>query len=156
MSRLLPPGRYGLDDVAPGDRIDIGAFEVTAEAIDAFAALTGDRFEIHMTDAAAQAHGFPSRVAHGLLVLSLLDGAKNQCPAQFEAVASLGWDWSFRGPVFAGDRLTATLTVAEKRAVSNPERGILHLDFAVTGPGGATVQDGRNVLMVYRRARQTS
>ena len=97
--RALPPGRYGFDDANPGDRIETDALSVTPALIDAFADLTGDRFEIHLSDAAAQRHGFPARVAHGLLVLSLIDGLKNQCPAQFNAVASLGWEWSFRAPV---------------------------------------------------------
>ncbi|WP_363262176.1 MaoC/PaaZ C-terminal domain-containing protein [Mesorhizobium sp.] len=46
---------------------------------------TRDRFEIHMSDEAALRHGFPASVAHGLLVLSLVDGLKNNAVARFRA-----------------------------------------------------------------------
>ncbi|MGV8987207.1 MAG: MaoC family dehydratase [Cypionkella sp.] len=148
--RILPPGTYGFDDVALSDRIETAALTVTPAMIDAFCDLTGDRFEIHLSDAAAQRHGFAARVAHGLLVLSLLDGLKNQCPAQFRAIASLGWEWSFRAPVLANDTLSASFTVNEKRPTSRPDRGILRLEVVSMNQRGAVVQRGHNLLMVYR------
>ena len=148
--RLLSPGLHPFDAVEIGDRIDTGSAIVTPEIIDAFAALTGDRFEIHLTDAGARAHGFPARVAHGLLILSLIDGLKNQSPARFHALASLGWDWSFRKPVFAGDTIRATMRLQAKRPTSNPARGVLTVEFAVTNQHGDLVQKGVNQLMAYR------
>jgi acyl dehydratase len=148
--RLLPSGYHGFDDVAPGDRIETGEITVTTAAIDAFAELTGDRFAIHMSDAAAHEMGFPSRVAHGLLVLSLIDGLKNQCPAQFRAVASLGWDMRFSRPVLAGDRVRGRLTVAEKRLISDCSRGILTLHVEALNQADEVVQSGLNRLMVDR------
>lgn len=147
---LLAPGRYGFDEVALDDRIETAALIVTSALIDAFADLTGDRFEIHMTDAAAQHHGFSARVAHGLLVLSLIDGLKNQCSAQFRAVVSLGWEWSFRAPVLCGDTVQATLTVVEKRPTSRLDRGILRLEAIAVNQRSEVVQRGHNLLMVYR------
>ncbi len=94
----LGPGRYGADDVEPGDWIDCGSVTVSAERILQFAELTGDRFEIHMSDAAARRHGFDRQVAHGLLVLSLVDGLKNQADAQFDARASKGGTGYSRRP----------------------------------------------------------
>ena len=148
--RTLPPGHHGFDALAPGDRIETGHVTVSEAMIDAFATLTGDRFEIHMTDAGAQAHGFPVRVAHGLLVLSLIDGLKYQCPAQLRALASLGWDWSFRAPVLAGDTLRAVLTVVEKRSTRRKDRGILRLEVVALNQRDEVVQRGHNLLMAYR------
>ena len=147
----LPPGLHDFDAAQIGDRIETGSVVVTATAIAAFAALTGDRFEIHLSDAGAQRHGFARQVAHGLLVLSLVDGLKNQCPAQFKALASLGWDWDFRKPVFVGDVIRAVLVVAGKRPSSNPARGVLTLGFQVLNQREEVVQKGRNRLMAYRR-----
>ena len=146
----LAAGTYGFDDVTVGDRVQTGHREVSAGAIDAFAELTGDRFAIHMDDDAAKALGFPARVAHGLLVLSLVDGLKNQAAAQFRAVASLGWDWTFARPVFIGDVISAEITVLEKKSVSRPDRGILRLGFEVRRADGEIVQRGTNLLMVQR------
>ena len=140
--RRLAPGTYGYDDLRIGDRIDTAQLIVTASLI--------DRFDIHMTDAGAARHGFGGRVAHGLLVLSLIDGLKNQAPAQFRAVASLNWDWAFRSPVLAGDSIGASLTVMEKRETKRAERGILRLEVVVVNPQGTLLQRGTNLLMVMR------
>ncbi len=142
--------RHGLrfGDVEPGDWFVTPAHTVQADDIDRFAGLTGDRFEIHMSDEAAKALGFPARVAHGLLVLSIVDGLKNQATARFSAVASLGWTWRFDAPVLVGDTVKATIAVAAKRTTRNPERGILTLDFKVTNQDDVIVQSGTNELMV--------
>lgn len=145
----MGPGRYGLAVLRVGDVIETAFTPVTVAKIDAFADMTGDRFEIHMDTAAAQNHGFPDRVAHGLLVLSLVDGLKNQAPAQFEAIASLGWDWGFAAPVIAEDEIGATITVRALRATSDGKRGIATLDFDVRNQRDETVQRGVNRLMIY-------
>ena len=138
------------EDVSIGDWFDTPARHVGAELIDAFAELTGDRFEIHMDDDAARAHGFPSRVTHGLLILSLVDGLKNQAQARFLAVASLGWNFRFERPVLAGDTITAHVSIKDKRTTSRLDRGILTLGFGVRKQTGEIVQSGENQLMVYR------
>ncbi|AZO34316.1 (R)-hydratase [Mesorhizobium sp. M2A.F.Ca.ET.037.01.1.1] len=139
------------EDVEIGDHFETPSTEVTAAIIEALAEMTGDRFEIHMSDEAAHRHGFPARVAHGLLVLSLVDGLKNNAVARFRAVASLGWSWRFSAPVLAGDIIKAEVTVAEKRATRNPARAIVRLRFVVCNQWGRTVQEGENELMIYRR-----
>lgn len=152
--RTLPAGTYGFSDIQIGDRIVTPRREVAASDIDVFAELTGDRFVIHMDDAAARSYGFPARVAHGLLVLSLIDGLKNQADAQCDAVASLGWTWSFQAPVFIGDVIHAVLTIAEKRPTKKSDRAILKVDVSVTATRGdeeRVVQSGHNLLMVWDR-----
>ena len=146
---ILPPGRYGYHDVEIGARIITATEEITEELIDRFADVSGDRFDIHMSDSAARASGFDRRVAHGLLVLSVVDGLKNQCPAQFRAIASLGWDWTFEAPVLAGDSVSAEIELTSKRLTRDPERGILGLEFTVLNQDKSVVQSGRNKLMVH-------
>lgn len=150
--RKLSPGTYAYDEVGIGDWIETDALVVEAEHIDRFAELSGDRFEIHMSDAAARKHGFPGRVAHGLLVLSLVDGLKNRAGATFKAIASLGWDWRFEKPVLVGDQILVRLEIADMRKTKSAERGILTLAFEVKNQRDETVQSGTNRLMVYRSA----
>ncbi len=144
----LASGRYGLTHLSVGDWIDAGGRTITAVMIDNFANLTGDHFAIHMDAQAAQTLGFRDRVAHGLLVLSVVDGLKNKTAAQFDAVASLGWDWTFHAPVFVNDSIQVIITVTGLRPSSNRERGIATLDFDVTNQNGDTVQQGANKLMI--------
>jgi len=148
--RKLTAQGLSYEDVAIGDWYETGTAAVTTQAIDAFAQLTGDRFEIHMSVAGAKRHGFPARVAHGLLVLSLVDGLKNQAQAGFRAIASLGWDWTFVAPVLADDEIRVRVVIENKRETRNAARGILTLRFLVTNQRGETVQSGENKLMVYR------
>lgn len=139
------------EDVEVGDHFETPSRDVTAALIDAFAEMTGDRFEIHMSEEAALRHGFPARVAHGLLVLSLIDGLKNNAVARFRAVASLGWTWRFSAPVFVGDAIKAGIAITGKRTTRNPAHAILCLSFVVRNQLGRIVQEGNNQLMVYRR-----
>ena len=148
--RLLAPGTYGFDSLSIGDCIQTGTAEISEDLIERFAALTGDTFEIHMSDAAAIRHGFSARVAHGLLVLSLVDGLKNRCAAQINGLASLGWNWTFRRPILVNDQISALMTIQEKRLTANSDRGIVKIGFEVSNQSGALVQRGENLLMVYR------
>lgn len=148
MPRLLPPGLHPLDTVGPGDHLLTDWAEVTPSAIDAFAALTGDRHEIHLTDEGAHRHGFPARVAHGLLVLSLVEGLKSGALARLDTFAALGWNCSFRAPVFAGDRIRARIEVKTMRR-AGPGKGLLTLLISVENQKAEIVQRGEARLMGY-------
>jgi acyl dehydratase len=139
------------DDVEVGFTSETGGMVITESHVVQFAGLSGDFFDLHMDDAFARSLGFPKRVAHGLLGLILVDGLKNRVPRPFAGVASLSWQWHFRAPVFIGDRISARLTVSDKRTTKRPERGILTLTIAAHNQDGAVVQDGSNLVMVRRR-----
>ena len=148
--RLLPPGLHRFDTLQPGDHFDTDTAEITAKAILAFADLTGDRFQAHMSDTGAQVHGFAGQVAHGLLVLSVIEGLKSTAPVQFDGFAALGWDWQFTLPVLAGDSIRARVTVLAKRA-AGPKSGLLTLSLQVCNQHGQCVQSGQTRVMVHRR-----
>jgi len=145
--RMLPPGLHGHSVLQIGDRIETDTARVTPEAIDHFADLSGDRFALHMDDAAARELGFPARVAHGLLVLSLIDGLKNQSPVRLDAVASLGWNIRFRSPVFAGDEVQAIFTVGSLRPARDG-RGIVVFAVEARNQRDEIVQQGTTTLMM--------
>ena len=109
--RALAPGRYAFEALQPGDRWATDGLLVTDWHLLTFAGLSGDFFAPHMDDVAAQELGFSNRIAHGLLILGLVDGLKNRAPVQLAAIASLGWTWEFRRPVHSGDRIFAVENV---------------------------------------------
>ena len=154
--RRLEQRSYSFDDLMPGDWFSTPDLVVEESHIDRFAELSGDFFAIHMSDAEAQKLGFPRRVAHGILVLALTDGLKKQSVSRLDAVASLGWTWSFNKPVFVGDTIHAVVTVIEKRQTKRPDRGIAELRFEVTNQTGETVQSGTNQLMMPRAKKAAS
>lgn len=144
---ILKPGVYGYADLEVGDCLETGWRDVTPGLIDAFASLSGDQYEIHMDAEAARARGFERRVAHGLLVLSLIDGLKNNAPARFDALASMGWDWRFKAPVLENDRITARFTISSKRLTRDGSRGLATCDAEAVNQRDEVVQSGQNMLI---------
>lgn len=147
----LSAGLYAYDDFQIGDWFETAEETITEELIDQFANLTGDRFAIHMDNTAARALGFERRVAHGLLILSLIDGLKNQTDIKMQAVASLGWEWRFSKPILARDTIKAIWTVTAKRMTRDPIRGIVTFTVDVQNQHAETVQSGTNNLMLLTR-----
>lgn len=144
---ILKPGVYGYNDLEVGDCLVTGWRHITSELIDAFADVSGDRYEIHIDTDAARAKGFARRVAHGLLVLSVIDGLKNNAPARFDALASMGWDWRFKAPVLENDRVTARFTIMSKRRTSGGKRGLVTCEAAPFNQRDEVVQAGQNTLI---------
>lgn len=149
MSRVLSPGLHQYDTLLPGDHFDTDTATITADLILAFADLTGDRFAIHQSDAGAQKHGFRAQVAHGLLVLSVVEGLKSRAPVQFNGFAALGFDWRFTRAVLANDAIQCRVTVLNKRA-AGPRSGKVLLDITVKNQRDEIVQQGQARLMVHR------
>ncbi len=145
----IDPALLRYEQVEPGLVIETGGITVAEAHIIAFAGLTGDFFDIHMDDDYARGLGYPGRVAHGLLGLALCDGLKNRAPVKFAAIVSLGWRWTFAGPILVGDRIAARITVLSKRATRNPGRGIVTMGFDLVNQKDEVVQKGENDLMVH-------
>ena len=61
-------------------------------------------------------------------------------------VASFGWNWKFKGPVLAGDRIGVAVRVIGKR-VSSKGQPLVNLGFSVTKQDGTEVQAGETTLL---------
>lgn len=153
--RELSAGEYWYEDVKSGDGFSTGSVRLTNAQIDMFAELSGDHFEVHTSDEFAKAQGFPSRIAHGLLVLSLVDGLKNNSPVKLMAAASLGWDWKFKAAVVADDEISARVRVVAKR-ISSKGQGLVTLALTATKRGGQIVQEGETTLILRHRPKVTA
>lgn len=147
----MNPGLNWYEDCAVGDAFTTGGIVVSEALIQGFAGISGDFFDLHVDDEFARNLGFKARVAHGILGLALTDGLKNRADHRFRAIASLGWNWKFTGPILVGDRIQAEVTVQGKRESKRADRGILTLAFKVKNQRGEPVQEGTNELMVSRR-----
>lgn len=150
-TRKLTPGEYWYEDVEPGDHYATGSIVVTESHIVAFAGLSGDFFDVHMDDEFARQQGFPGRIAHGLLGLAMADGLKNRSAVRIMAIAALGWNWAFKAPILAGDRIQVAVSVLEKRLTSQGDRGIVTLRFVVTKQDDIVVQQGETFLLTRLR-----
>jgi 3-hydroxybutyryl-CoA dehydratase len=147
----LQSGKCYFEDLQVGYYFQTGRIVVTETHIVNFAGISGDFFDVHMDDEFARAQGFPARIAHGLLGLSLVDGLKNRADVKLQAVASLGWkSWNFTAPIVMGDSITARISVETTKLTSKGDRGVVELRFDVTNQDDVLVQTGCNVLLMQR------
>jgi acyl dehydratase len=85
---------------------------ITSELIDRFVALSGDNSSIHVDDGFARTRGFRSRIAHGLLIGSLISAlVGTELPGHAGVLQHV--NFSFRNPCYPGDCLHLRLEVDE-------------------------------------------
>jgi len=139
------------DDVTVGDVGISPTFTVTAEHIMTYADLTGDHTPVHTDEEYAKTTPFGTRVAHGLLGLSLADGLKTQADLQFLPGMSLGWTWDFRLPIKIGDTVHVKFHIESMRLTKKVGWGIVILASELINQKGEVVQLGEHRLMIPRR-----
>ena len=136
-------GAY-LEDLEIGQTAELRR-TVSAQDIDAFAAVTGDNNPVHLDEAYAAATQFKGRIAHGMLsagYISAVLGTRLPGPGAIYVSQTL----SFRRPVRIGDEVTAEVKVT----AIDPARG--RVSFATQCVvAGKTVVEGEAVVVVPRR-----
>jgi acyl dehydratase len=146
--RVMP--RY-FEEIEVGEsRRSLGR-TITEADIVLHAGQTGDFYPHHMDAAWCATQPFGQRMAHGTLILSvavgLLSGDINPL------AISYGYDRiRFVSPVFIGDTITASASIAGKRDhPKRAEQGLVDEDCTVTNQRGETVLVLTHVYLVERR-----
>jgi len=126
------------DSLGIGDSV---AFTKTVTEADvrAFAAASGDTNPLHLDADYAERTQFHERLIHGVLVGSLVSAALARLPG---LVVYLSQDFEFHAPAYPGDRLTATIEIAEDLS-----DGRYRLMTTVTTDDEKTVIDGEAVVL---------
>src|SRR6185369_7236129 len=125
---------------------------ITEADVVAFAGLSGDFNPLHVDEQFGKKTIFGTRIAHGLLGLSVASGLINQMGiGEGTVIAFLGLTWNFKAVIRFGDTITVHQRVAEKRETSKNDRGILRMSITVLNQNVEVVQDGEHVLMVKRK-----
>lgn len=128
---------------------------IATEDVTAFADLTGDHNPLHTDEVYARASVFGERVAHGVLGLSVAAGLLNRTRLTAGTlVAFVGLEWDFVAPIRLGTEVVLRIGVAEARATSRPDRGLVTLALKLESNAGVVLQEGRFKLLV--RTRGTS
>jgi len=110
---------------------------VTAEDIERFTAMTGDRNPLHYDAEQAAATRFGGIVVQGGVTTGLLNAVvAEDLPGPGSVF--LHTDWSYRAPVRPGDTITATVEVLERRA----DKPITKLRTVIENQDGVVVVDG--------------
>ena len=146
------PFRKPFGELAIGDTFRSGARDVTLADIEAFAALSGDHFYAHMSDAdAARNPLFGGRVAHGYFLISAAAGLFVD-PAYGPVLGNYGLDGlRFVKPVKPGDSIQVRLTCKHKSLRADKGWGEVRWDTEITNQRGETVAayDVLTMVSVY-------
>jgi oxepin-CoA hydrolase/3-oxo-5,6-dehydrosuberyl-CoA semialdehyde dehydrogenase len=143
------PFRKPFHELAIGDTFRSGEREVTVADIEAFAALSGDRFYAHMDEReAARNPLFGGRVAHGYFLISAAAGLFVD-PGYGPVLGNYGLDaLRFVKPVKPGDRIKVRLTCREKSLRADKGWGEVTWDTEITNQAGETVASYHVLTMV--------
>src|SRR3990172_958417 len=144
-----PRGRY-FEEFAVGDRIITAGRTVTETDIVSFAGLSGDFNQIHTDEEYAKGTMFKTRVAHGLLGLSIASGLAVQTGFMegtimaFREIA----EWKFSKPIFIGDTLHVELEVLETKAMPRLGGGLVTISLDVLKQDGKSAMKGKWAVLM--------
>lgn len=127
---------------------------ITETDLVAFAGLTGDFSQVHTDEEFCRKTEFGTRIAHGLLGLSIAQGLMWRTGyTQGTGVASLAWDkWVFKKPILIGDTVRARWSVRDKReSRSKPGMGIIVEEVELINQRNEVTQKGEHTTMIRRR-----
>jgi acyl dehydratase len=119
-----------------------------------FGGLTGDLYELHTNEDYARTTGFGTRIAHGMLGLSIMHGLMCRTGhVEGTGVAMIGWDKiRHRLPIRIGDTVrTRWKIVARRESRSHPDAGIVTEFLELVNQRGETVLQGEYTSMVRKR-----
>ena len=122
---------------------------ITEQDITTFAELVGDFNALHTNEAYAQANGYKTRIAHGLLIQSIATGLASQAGFIGETVVGFREvSCKFVAPVYIGDTVRVTMEVGEKKLIRRLNVGNLSVKFRVLTQENTVVQRGRWTILV--------
>ena len=140
------PVRRGMyfEEFEAGYEIVTSSRTVTETDIVTFAGVSGDFNQIHIDAEFARTTPFEQRIAHGLLVLSIVSGLAVQTGFMEGTIIAFREinDWKFSKPVFIGDTIRAVLTIIETKALRRLGGGAITIKLAVVNQHDDTVMTG--------------
>ncbi len=141
------------DQFNPGDVFESQARTVTEADVVAFAGLSGDFNPLHTDAEFGRATPFGERIAHGMLIAAMATGLANWTGV-FEGttLALMEQIIRYKGAVKFGDTIHLELKVAEKKATSKPDRGVVIFETRVLNQAAQAVIEGQWTMMMKRAA----
>lgn len=133
------------EDLEAGARFETAGRTVTESDVVAFAGLSGDFNSLHMDAefAATTPHG--QRIAHGLLVLSIVSGLSTRLPLMKlieQAILGLaGLECRWLKPALIGDTLHVAVEIMAKEPGRKPDRGTVVMKRSAVNQRGETVME---------------
>jgi acyl dehydratase len=154
LERLETPVLF-FEDLSPGMTFKSAARTVTEADIVAFAGLSGDYNPLHIDEEFAKGTVHGGRIAHGLLVLSILSGLSTRVTLMLALSSTMvglaGLECSWKRSTKIGDTLHVRLTVMELKPTSKGDKGLVVLNREAVNQRGETVLESTWKLLVRCR-----
>jgi acyl dehydratase len=143
--------QYYLEDMKIGAVFRSPSKTITEAHFLFFAGLTGDNHPLHYDLEYCKAHGWPERLSHGLLNMAqtCLGASELAGHVHESMIAFLEQSARFTGPVFIGDTIHPTLTVAQ--VAPRRTTGILRLRAELHNQRRELVLEGEHVYLMRKR-----
>ena len=144
---------YYFEEFEAGQRVVSPGRTITEADIVNFAGLTGDYNTIHTDAEYSKESVFGQRVAHGLLIVSIVSGLAVRTGVLEGTVIAFREiiSWKFSKPVFIGDTIHVVMEVEEKKSLPRLGGGSVTLGIKVQNQDDETVMRGRwNVLVMSK------
>lgn len=128
-----------------GQQVTTPGRTISEADIMSFAGVSGDFNSIHTDAEYSAATPFGQRVAHGLLILSIVSGLAVRTGVMEGTVIAFREirDWKFSLPVYIGDTVHAVMEVIEVKSLPRLGGGSITLDVNVLNQDNATVMRGK-------------
>jgi len=141
------------DDFEIGDEMISPRRTITEADIVQFTGLSGDFNPLHIDEVFAQDTPYKTRVAHGLLSVSVVTGLQSMMGnVNGSTLGLLEINWIFKKGVVAGDTIHAKFVVSEKKETSKPDRGVLTRTVYVINQRDEVVSEGKIVLLMMKKS----
>ncbi|NLP60681.1 MaoC family dehydratase [Paraburkholderia sacchari] len=147
--------RYYWEDMTPGLQFETASRTVTEADVVSFAALSADYNRVHVDADYAAGTSWGKRIAHGMLVASILSGLNTRTVVnqllEPSLIGMLEVNFRFPRPTLIGDTIKGSIEVCGRRETSDPARGIVEFRRVAFNQKGEAVCECLVKMMVSRR-----
>lgn len=136
-----------------GQHILTAGRTITEGDIVSFAGLSGDYNQIHTNAEFSSRTPFGKRVAHGLLILSIVSGLAMRTGVLEGTVIAFREvnNWKFSLPVFIGDTIHADLIIVETKSLPRLGGGSIVIELSVKNQNNEVTMKGTWTALVASR-----
>jgi acyl dehydratase len=146
---LSPSSGLWFEEFTVGDIGTSATRTITEADIVAFAGLSGDFNEIHVSEEFSKSGLFGKRIAHGILGLSIASGLAVQMGFMRTTVEVFrNIEWEFVGAIFIGDTVKLQAEVTETKAFPRLKNGRVTFKLTLSKQSGEVVQRGTWSILV--------
>lgn len=147
--------QYYWEDLEPGLVFETASRTITETDVVGFAGLSADYNRLHVDAEYASGTAWGKRIAHGMLVASILSGLNTRTVVnqmlEPSLVGLLEMNLRFPKPTLIDDTIHGRIEVSGRRETSNPARGIVEFRRQAINQRNEVVCECGARMMVLRR-----